>query len=754
MIIHRLKAFGFGMIGDPIELRFPEKGRIAILGENESGKTTLLRAIEYALYGLKRGPTVEEQRENLVTWGKNEARLEMEFTSGQQRFIIQRIIGASSGHRARLAPLIDGLPDLRNAITSVREIEAKIEEITGMDRESFTKLVYVKQKDLDALKDLYKAQREQLINKVMGIEVFDGASGRVKNDRKGLQDELERKRIRLEAVRKNKEGYERMQGQRKELEIAIASLRQDLDERKAELDEAEELLRRYEWLSAYNSANEVLSSLNDQLSQVRKDITEITNLGSQIETWEAALAKYKPRIGELESHKTTFADLERRLGEGRRSAESMEVMVGEAVRKTGLPERNLKLLLTDLPARKQRQLIGFGSMLIAGLAFLITGLLTNISLSLIGIVLLPASLYVFRGYLRLDGLQTVGSEAVSLIRRREEEEKTLEDVKLGIEEQAKQTGFNSTEEVNKALSFTISELISETGRSSVQGLEAVIDSSKERLKRIKDSNPIERAEDLQSQIRTKGGEIENLLRNKPHSVDDLLYNKQLHEAIKEEVDSLQTGCTNVDKDIQNKLGAINQLDGELERLKPDFEFYPQLDQEVGEIQTKAEILGILLNELDETSKELRNKVIPHARFIINRILPALTDGRYSDFEISEDLRFKVHAIQAGGHKEREVFSGGTQDQFLIALRLAFTQSILDSRVMADRYSLLMDECISSSDESRKQGIFEVLDLVRETFPQILVIAHEDISDYVDHHIVLARNQRGYTEIRSRSWSDA
>lgn len=168
-------------------------------------------------------------------------------------------------------------------------------------------------------------------------------------------------------------------------------------------------------------------------------------------------------------------------------------------------------------------------------------------------------------------------------------------------------------------------------------------------------------------------------------------------------------------------------------------------------RNRIKLLERTLLELSETSKELRSKVIPHARFIINQILPTITDGRYSDFEITEDLKFKVHSNEAGGYKEREIFSGGTQDQFLIALRLAFTQSILDSRVMADRYSLLMDECISSSDDVRKQGIFEVLDATKKTFSQIFVIAHEDISDFVDNHIVLARNEHGYTEIKSRSW---
>jgi len=71
-------------MGNPISLDFPVEGRIGILGPNESGKTTLLEAIEYALYGLKRGRAPEESRENIVTWGKEEARLEIEFTSAKR----------------------------------------------------------------------------------------------------------------------------------------------------------------------------------------------------------------------------------------------------------------------------------------------------------------------------------------------------------------------------------------------------------------------------------------------------------------------------------------------------------------------------------------------------------------------------------------------------------------------------------------------------------------------------------------------
>lgn len=41
--------------------------------------------------------------------------------------------------------------------------------------------------------------------------------------------------------------------------------------------------------------------------------------------------------------------------------------------------------------------------------------------------------------------------------------------------------------------------------------------------------------------------------------------------------------------------------------------------------------------------------------------------------------------------------------------------------------------------------------MRATFSQIFVVAHEDISDLVNHHLVLGRTEKGYMEIRSKSW---
>jgi len=754
MIIHSLKVSGFRIIGEPIDIRFPEEGRIGILGQNESGKTTLLQAIEYALYGLRRGAKVEEDRGNLVTWGKNEAKLEIEFTSGQDTYVLQRIFGAKSGHRASLTPVITGVKDKSNSITSLRDIEARIEQITGMDRDSFAKLVYIKQKDLDALRELAKSKREQLVNKVMGIEVFDDASANVKGDSSNLEGEFEKKNLQLDSVRRNKEQYEVKLTQKKDLDASVANLQQALGEKKKLVDEAKNVLAKYEWLYSFGSTNEVISSLKGQMEEVEKDVKKISSLENEIEVYSTAVSKYKPEVLQLQSLRETFLDFEKRLEEAESSVKSTEVKKQAVIEKSGLTGKDIGLLSQDLSTRKHRQLITFIIALIGGLGLLVTGLILTAVLSVIGLVLLGVAAYIFYSYLKIDKLLTANAEINAVTKQLKEQAEGVSNLKAKMDMTKSQTSFNSHEDIDNRISTVSEEMKKETGVDSIPGIEAVQTNVDNNLRTLRESKPLERKQELEKQIQEKETEISNLQKIKPASVDELQYDKEQHVVAKERFEELQEEYNKLDKEIQGALGTIQQLNKDLGTLKPDYELCPALEQEVQESKSKIELLKRVFLELSETSKELRNKVIPHARFIINQILPTLTDGRYSDFEITEDLKFKVHSNEAGGYKEREIFSGGTQDQFLIALRLAFTQSILDSRVMADKYSLLMDECVSSSDDVRKQGIFEVLDAMKKTFSQIFVIAHEDISNFVDNHIILARNEHGYAEIKSRSWQNA
>jgi exonuclease SbcC len=751
MIIHSLHASGFRIMGEPIDITFPIEGRIGILGQNESGKTTLFQAIECALYGLKKGSGPESDRENLVTWSKNEARLELRFTSGSNTYLLQRRISAKTGHKANLSQIIGGVPDKTNSLTSLSDIEARIEQITGMDRDSFCKLVYIKQKDLDALRDMLKAKREQLVNKVMGIELFDDASERVKQDITSFSNELENMEIQLETVRKHKDDYNSKQTQKSSLERGLAEQQLKLDAKTIELENTKKLLEKYEWISSYSSATALECSLKGQIEQAEKDFQRISQLENQAAQLTNALSTYEPEVKTLQEYEQKLLDMERRHRDEEGTQTTLQNKKQEAIKKLGLQAKELRIL-QNLATQKKRQLAYFGVALIGGLAFLAIAFLFIIYLLGAAIILLALSAYFFSQYLKIDKLATQNTEIEAMNLQIQEQQNRVSAIQNRRATFIAQSPYKTSEDAQNRLDTIFSQMKTDTGEGSIDGIRALLGKTQTDLSILRETNPENKKANLSSQLKENQTEIEELQKVKPVSVGEIQYSKELHESLKKQREIIQKDWTDIKESIDYDTGTIKQLNKDLNALKPDFELFPQLEKAVQLQREKIKLHTFVNTQLSETSKELRNKVLPHARLIINRILPTLTSNRYSDFDITEDLKFKVHSQEAGGYKEREIFSGGTQDQFLIALRLAFTQSILDSRVMADKYSLLMDECTSSSDEIRKQGIFEVLDAMKQTFSQIFIIAHEDIASQVDNNIVLERNEHGFTEVRSKSWT--
>jgi DNA repair exonuclease SbcCD ATPase subunit len=175
-------------------------------------------------------------------------------------------------------PIVDGRRIIDNTLTSLTEVESKVEQITGMDRESFTKLVYIKQKDLDALKDLVKTRREQLVNKVMGIELFDDAGKHVKDDSSQLASEIEKKTAELTPVRDNAKSYEEKLASRASLQKEVADLGTRLKKKKEALHAEKSTLAAYDWLFAFNSKTDLVTSKTQERDRVQLDIDRMEQL--------------------------------------------------------------------------------------------------------------------------------------------------------------------------------------------------------------------------------------------------------------------------------------------------------------------------------------------------------------------------------------------------------------------------------------------------------------------------------------------
>lgn len=762
MILHRLEVEGFGIIGKKLSLVFPEQGKIGIFGVNESGKSTLFRAIEFALFGLRGGSDPSLSRENLVTWGKQQAKVILEFSSGGKRYRVERIIGVRSHHEVHLYQVANGQVKLLES--NVREVERAVEKITGMDRDAFAKLIYIKQKELDALKQLTRARREELVNKLMGMDVFDRADEKVKEELRQLERSLELLKTEVDQLAAEHKRFQELQSRRSDLSNELAQLEEKRASEDGRVQELTAEFRKLAWLKQHNDLSALrneksrnIQGLEEQLHQRERLREELATLQKGITGYEVLQTQHQTRWNKLVEVLYQVQVIHNQLADQEQDIGDLQQQRDRLLTKSQLSEEELRKAVD--PQRKQQSLaLSFTCAIISILGIALSFVPSVGLIALVGILAAAPAYIFFRSYQKAEQINVQYHSLLSLEQRLQEAKAKHEKLKRVRDTALVHQGFSDLKQIQDELDKIITFLRSQAGVTTFEALAEKIKSRRERETQIEQrfqeltALEIENVLGMQQrELREIEEKLAELSHKMPQEVEALRFSERVYKYAQEELENAKAELHKIEGTIKERRGALAQVERSLREFEGIAERLRAKEQEYLDQDCQRRALKRVREELAETSRTLRVQVIPYAVMLINNILPVITDSRYFRLEVDDDLKFKASSREAGGMKERDVFSGGTQDQFLIALRLAFTQSILDSRVRADRYCLLMDECISSSDEFRKKGIFTVLEHMKKAFPQIFIVAHEDITDEVDYALRLKRGKDGFTEIASKNW---
>lgn len=209
---------------------------------------------------------------------------------------------------------------------------------------------------------------------------------------------------------------------------------------------------------------------------------------------------------------------------------------------------------------------------------------------------------------------------------------------------------------------------------------------------------------------------------------------------------------------RKKFGEMSKKEGELKNEKKEkikrMEECRNIIEENKEAPSKYEeflsmknILEFDLGAISRAIKLLnqaRDRVFGSVKEKIEinmrRFLPVLTAGRYSMARIDEkEYKIEIYDKEARRMRVKGVFSGATQDQISLALRLAFALSTLPSSRGVIPGFIFLDEPLSGFDEERKKGLLDLLlkgDMAKQ-FTQIIVISHgEQLRDEFPHTLHL------------------
>ncbi|MFN8563201.1 MAG: SMC family ATPase [Anaerolineae bacterium] len=237
MLPIRLEIKNFLAYRSPEPVQFDGIHLACLTGANGAGKSSLLDAITWALWGKARARRDEE----LVHLGQNDMYVLLEF---EQDGLIYQVIRrrsrtkSGSGTLDLIALGDDGTP---NDISepNMRATQDKINRLLNLDYETFVHSAFLQQGKADAFTTKTPRERKQILSDILGLARWETYEEATKEILKEIDTEIQMRQMQIEEIERDIE-------QEPALIAAVAEAEQQQQDAEAALHEAEAALKQVE----------------------------------------------------------------------------------------------------------------------------------------------------------------------------------------------------------------------------------------------------------------------------------------------------------------------------------------------------------------------------------------------------------------------------------------------------------------------------------------------------------------------------
>jgi exonuclease SbcC len=170
-------AEGFGVFREPVDIDFDDVDYFALVGPTGVGKSTVIDAVCFALYGSVPRYGDERLTARVVSIGKQEAKVSLQFSVGEVRYRATRVVRIRGGKSTTPEAILERL-DADGAVaqvlaSSARELKPAVEQLLGLPFAHFTKCVVLPQGEFARFLHDEPSKRRDLLTRILDLQVYD-----------------------------------------------------------------------------------------------------------------------------------------------------------------------------------------------------------------------------------------------------------------------------------------------------------------------------------------------------------------------------------------------------------------------------------------------------------------------------------------------------------------------------------------------------------------------------------------------------
>ena len=669
------------------------KGTNILLGQMGAGKSSVMDAISFALFGTY--PAIQHRRvavEEIIMnrpEQKQRASVKLDFEADGVQYSVERVLELGGGTKATLAK------EGAYVQSQPQRVNEELEKILKVDYDLFSRAIYSEQNRLTYFLELRPADRKKQIDQLLGLDKFAAAqenSTSLINKIKDIIGESEKAIAALdlkkmeEQYRALMDGIENLKKDRKRLDddIGRGETRKGTVEKK--LKEAKDAY------GVKTGLVKEIAVLKSNISMAEKEMEKIEKRGiSERSVLEKRLAEAKSSFDDL-SKKETLADKEEK-------ASFEKAVRAETESKNAEKEK----------AERDRLLKGYDKKKVAELedSLVKTGeeakrLAAECEASIAGRNENKKWLEELKKH--WSKCPVCDRELSDEVRDRilEEKKKAVDSLETQIEKLKKERerAESETEKCRKELEEKrrIEEKLKEYGGldEKLAKLANDLDAARKEsaaLKKKKDEvkDSAAKAREMFSKLES---EKETIARMEGHAADKLKWSKALKEKeqASEKIDVTEESIEAMQKDFTSINVLLRELSTKLDaNSKSEKEKATQAEQKKSEVETVSKMQGQVKRKrdaieniakfkiaLEETQTTLRSRLIGSINNIMQEVWPELYPyGDYRDITLeptSEDYVLKVKTARGEETRWEEVdtiASGGEKSVACLTMRVAF-----------------------------------------------------------------------------------